>query len=260
MRRSSNNTLILPLHFEGYDYLQDWLLSGLQKLPERFHVTYFGEREWPTKKPEFEISNRERFLKYLEKHEYTGGLFGDRFWMHVSKSRGCSWSVTTYFSPRAKVAASDIVELLSVFDKYGAVFGFACSWGEYRRRNGWEISLPEARGGTGGLAQGWFGRSFEKYVPGLFWISYYSNAFATKHGLDPARLAVVLAGTHVKLDSGAILQIYDEPSTWESKNDRVEAVLREDARFFYRGRVDLPTEVFYRETNVVLGRIHEEWP
>ena len=94
---------------------------------------------------------------------------------------------------------------------------------EYEHRNGTTVFFTDGQGGSAHL---WFGRDYRRYVPGLYWLNYFSREFRDKHQIDVDVLAQRTGARIQEMVNGYLVRLYDSPTQWIECRDRIDEVIR----------------------------------
>ena len=229
---------------------------GLCELPSEFRVSHFGGGERPVRKPNFEISNRRRFDEYLRRHENSVVLFGDG--LHVDthpRKNGLSelsWHVRKL--PFKRLA--QFHDVFAYLDDIGCLYAFAVLFEEWVCKNGYPFRFA----GSTSTNHNWVGRDCQKYVPGLYWMNYFSDSYAEQHTIDTSRLGTDLRIEPVRLSRGWLLKLYDHPCDWAQHLPHVDAVTLNTPGFFSMRRVDLPEVVEPQKITEFIAESNLKWP
>lgn len=228
-------------YFANPEDVLRFALEGLVELPESLRPTHYGEEELGRKTKDNEIANRRQFKQFVIKLRPGFYLYGS----------GCSFDVVArthrpseivFWSPVKRFRPSLGKPIMDIFARYGAVYGFGADWDEYRERNGFFLRFIDNR-----TVEGFLGRDFRRYVPGLYWLNYFSDAYRDSMEIDPADLAQKLGGTVSTAPCGTILQLYDQPTDWRERNEDVCHVIDETDNLFSKRDVEFPTGITQKE-------------
>lgn len=231
-----------------------WEREALSRLPDDFRPTHFGLGERPIWKSANAIENRERFEAFLSAHQ-CGWLYGDGFAVDVTVfddlwSEICVWGTTA--DPRLRKYGRQLFE---TWDRYGAVYGYGAETAERRARNGYKVHLA-----SGGTSEGWFGRDMRRYVPGLYWLNYFSWDYLNEHPLNLEAIARDLEAQVFPADRGFVLQLYERPDEWRAKLEDVQRVIDRTPGMFSRTGIEVPQGLPGLEHLAWAERIFRQWP
>ena len=239
--------------FNGLADPRKWIRERLPELPYPLLPTYFGDGESPIKRDEYRIDNGSAFERYFSGPRKGLGFFADGFWMSFDLYSETSSRLTVFararFAPHCRA-------LLTELDAAGAEWGGAGMRNESASRNFLELELEYT---PGGRATGWRGRDHARYVPGLYWLNYWSHEYIAARKLDPDAVVSALGGEITPLANGIILQLYDRCDDWTSKRQEVDDFLEASPAFFSMRQVDVPRLMTPKDVNKFLA-LHRKWP
>lgn len=229
-----------------------WAMALLDSLPVTLRPVYFSRTEQLKKKPEFEIANRTRLTAYLESQSW--------YWFH-----GEGYQLSAGYDTDGMGDALLFASRASIFSKlpewfltiqnflYYANAGVPA---EYEHRNGFEVVVPV----TGITGHGWVGRDLRHYVPGLFWLNFFSNEFAARHGVNVAGFVELTGGKLTANLNGTLLQLYDTPAAWIDWSKRVDDVLEVTPGFFSRKRAGIDRIIETHDELDLISKLGRDWP
>jgi hypothetical protein len=249
-------SLLLNVKFDCQEHVMRWVMHGLQDLADAVRPTHFGETERIRRKPTNLLSDHRRFAFFLEKHKGGFWLYGVKFKVNVTLSRGVVPSEVAFWAS-AKDArfVQHTAGILQNVDEYDPVYGFACDWDEYRARNGYTLYYVDH-----GHGEDWCGRDFRRYVPGLYWYNYFGTQYVEQFDLDLASIQQRLKASLLPAKHGHLLRLYDSPTDWQDRRDQIDDVLYETENFFSIRRVELPTHVYFKDSLTACEPISARWP
>ncbi len=230
--------------FETADALRNWLNSGVP-LPSPLRLKTLGDRRGPR----IEDSSFTQFVA-----QPAASLHGSGFFVYFQSYPPHRAEMTVYELTGAKLARSGF-DVLRFFSDRGMRFGCAALDGENQARN----LFKQAVRGFGG-ATSTIGRNCDQYVPGLYWLNYYSRAFAQQHNLNPSDLANATGGELIELTHGCVLRLYQSPGDWIDHEARMAGLLAVDRRFFSLLRIPPATNLGPREILLYLRHLGDQWP
>ncbi len=164
--------------------------------------------------------------------------------------------ITAWCSLRvAREHPETVLDVLASLARGNAMYGFACDTEEREARNQYIVRYEL------GKSYGWFGRDFERYVPGLYWANWFSKRYVKHIGIDPLQLHAQLGGELRAVDDrGDLLVLFDSPFAWKSHYEHVGNVIRRTDRVFSRDQVELPRVLGAREHDEWSAWVFREWP
>ena len=181
------------------------VVSALCDLPGGLRPTRHSEGEDDFGKP-----IDDRFVNSLRSGPY---LRGDGVDYDVWTPRGKAVEVMCYFTDPA--LAAPLLERMAMLNP---VFGRACAWEELLHRNNVRTKLPQ------GTPSGWVGRDYNRWVPGLYWLTLLHEAFAERHGL-PLEEVGKAALAHTALGGGQhLFRFHDHPEAWRERRRELDAL------------------------------------
>jgi hypothetical protein len=232
-----------------------WVDVELPKLPQEVRPTHFGDEGRIRRKATNTIAERERFTNFRDRHRGGFCLYGDRIMIDLTSHARVPSSIYFSMTPEDPRLLNCSVQILESFSRCGAAWGFAGEWDEYAARNQFTIKYVDK-----GSCQGFIGRDFRRYVPGLYWLNYFSNDYALKRAIDFAELASRLNATVVPLDNGTILRLYEKPADWRARQGEVADVIHQTKNFFSMRNVQIPTNLSQRNPEHFSWSPFTEWP
>ena len=246
--------LLIKAYFDEPNHVVDWQRHGLVRLPDHIRPTHFGLDELPTRSEANAIENREQFDAFLNAHE-CGCFYGEGFSIDTSIFDNIPSEINVW-STIADARASEYGQpLFESWSEYGIVYGFGAAIAEQRARNGYEARLA-----SGGTSEGWFGRDIRRYVPGLYWLNYFSEKYLDEHPLDVRAIAATLQGHVSPIGKGFLLKLYEQPDEWQAKADDVQRIVDQTAGVFSRTDVEVPQGLPVIEHLAWSERIFKQWP
>jgi hypothetical protein len=253
----------MPLHayFSEPQPVADWIAQGAP-LPGIARFTHFGDHEWPKRMAANDISNRTAFDAY-RKHG-SGGLYspGFRLDFHLTwqPAEVTFWE---YWNPRAKPhtlqlgVVNQAAPLFYALDTLRPMFGYAALSAEWQERHLYKYTpYWSERPSTAPV-----GQNPARYVPGLYWMTYFSKDYAATWDVDLDALAQRLDGDLRRLAYGTVLRLFERPEAWLEYHGRISQALASMPQFFSLDRVEvLPPELTLREITGELCRVTKPWP
>lgn len=252
---SEPENVLLAGFFELGADVRAWIETGLEGLPSAVRPTHFGESERIRRNPTNQLSDRKRFNHFVARHRGGFFLYGTGFFVDITISTDVA-SKITFWGPRSDPRFPDFgPAILTCFDAHGATYGFGCDWGEYRARNGYVIHYVDR-----GRSEGWCGRDFRRYVPGLYWLNYFSDAYLERFPVDLPNVVSTLKAELLPAVSGKILRLYENPLDWEERcKDVADVIHRTDYVFSIRDVV-IPTDLYQKDSLSPAASPAREWP
>jgi hypothetical protein len=91
-------------------------------------------------------------------------------------------------------------------------------------------------------------------------MSYLPDEYASRMGIDCEHIASLLRGVAIKVGSGTLVRLYDEPSDWSENNDEVSRVIEQTENMFSKRNVIIPTGLSFRESRSEAADLSGKWP
>lgn len=245
---------MLTCFFNSRSPLEKWVAAGAP-MPCGIEFKYFGGGERPRKRPEFEIANKEQYQKHIVKCEYSPTLFADTCWTRVSLFDQVPSDITIYdYNEKKDRHIEHAKAILRHFANLGAYFGAACRWDEWSERH-------LLKWGNGNSAP--VGKDTMKYVPGLYYATYISDAYAQERGVDLAFISQELSAEIEPWPSGKYIQLYRHADDWAEANEKISAFLAANSAFFGIRRLfhpdQLPADLSWPERFQRVSEITRDW-
>lgn len=247
--------LNLGARFIAREGVLRWLREGLGTLPTGARPTHFGIAERPRRTVENEISRHDDYRRFLDDAGDNCFLYGPSFKIYTSVFDDRSSSVSLVCHKDRHELIANACDILKSWSDFGAIYGYGCEFSEFIDRHEYAIELCE-----GGRSLGWCGRDFTRYVPGLYWLNYFSNLYCNKMSIDVECLRRALDARLLEYRGGVILQLYEHPRDWPKHAHRVRKVIDETQAFFSKRRVPVAPALPMREVNDWWSAIAREWP
>lgn len=246
-----NVLLVRPKNMPRPEFVK-WLLPTI---PPAFVPKYFSRSELLRKHPEFELGNRKKLDHYLNTQS--------AYWFHTDSLEFMFGDVICdrYEVSVSGRSLSDGRRLLEgwipVLDCGGLYYATGGTPAEFEHRNGWSLTYPDGKVG----AHGWVGRDYDRYVPGLYWLNYFSGEFAERHAIGFRPMQEEIGAEVQALSAGWMVRLYDAPEHWTKFKNTVDDYLFQTAGFFSKRRVVAPVAVDTpREALDILVEIGRAWP
>lgn len=250
--------------FEDPKPLRDWITDCPKTMPVALRPTTYGHHEVPSKRNSKPIADYKVFSQEAQQTEFGLFLHGKNAVVHWTHGEGTLWSECQLWfksklwfeSACIADAASYCEQLLSEWSDIDCYYAFGAHWSEYRARNGYEYAV----GDKGGKREGWAGRNYTKYVPGLYWLNYFSRQYIETMKIDYNIIANELSSRVHSLRAGVVLCLYHKPTDWIDKNESVRGFLRTNKQFFNIEDVPTPGRILTsKESLEWSSKIFQEW-
>jgi hypothetical protein len=151
------------------------VLWSLHDLPGHLSPTYFGFDEGKYSILD-RLDEKARFRKFVGEAKSGFFLYSERTFY------GFVFASTTF---RVSVFDVQIDDGLLIFRSLAngrSMFGFAANGGEYEHRNLLKVTHAN------GTSEAWVGRDLSRYVPGLYWRTWFSSQYLLERGLQHSML------------------------------------------------------------------------
>lgn len=256
---------MIEMYFDSQEPVIDWLKAGAP-MPDGGEITHFGDGERPVRKPQFEIADQRRYAEYLRRRGYGATLFGARFFVCASPSERVPSEISFYpFESRSEKKKAEheaallalAHELFQRFDARGAVYGFAGEHEEWRHYNlyKWPCSRGSQRFNTSPS-----GKDFKRYVPGVYWMNYFSNAYADSRRIAIEPLAATLGGEVTRCPNGVIWRAFPDHRQWREHASKLADFVAGDDRFFSLRRLPpVPDGLSPPEEMAFMHKLWVDW-
>ena len=256
-RRSvaDHESLTLLGYFDSRENAAAWLRSGLFSLPDPVFPTHFGESERTAKKRSNQVRDADAFGRFLKKHKGGGFLFGNRLTIQVALYDNVPSEVAFWASENDATFVQHAEAILETLDLCGVAYAHAGSSSEYAERNQYVIRFVD-----GGCAFGFCGRDYNRYVPGIYWLNYFSLAYLRRMIIDLDGIGVDCDGTLVKMENGVLLRLYNKPTEWERCKAVVSALIDRLPNVFSIRDVEIPSGLYRKDSLSPEASPAQTWP
>jgi len=131
-------------------------------------------------------------------------------------------------------------------------FAFACESEEYYHRNRLYFRFGKKE------VEAWVGRSIEKYIPGIYWLTLLSKNYSKTHGLN-LRSLIKKIQPEILLENKdqLVLKIYPNSFAWKDHSPRINIVLEGSRSFFLKSVVENATRNV--ESTIELVKALKDW-
>lgn len=253
-REETSDSLVFTAYFADSTRLAEWMHLALQSLSPVLRPTRFGQGEIP--RSPGSIDDEAAFGRHLEKHGGSVWLYGRRIKYNLSPFDRIPSEVYAWTSVSDETIWSRFDELVDLWDGAQALYGFGAAFDEHRDRNGYVLPLA-----SGGRAEGWFGRCIARYIPGVYWLNYFSDEYLAQRGVRIHTLESAVGGRLRRLGRGALLLVFDRPEQWPQHAERINRTLASIPGVFSRTAVELPARALEHREHFEWGQeLHKQWP
>jgi hypothetical protein len=261
-KNTSRRVVMVEGNFNTREHAEFWLFQKMQELPAALQPETYSEGERPKKKDRYPIADRQAFEHFIKTH--GGFLHGKRFrilaYLFNSTHRHIP-SEITFWAPASNARlVNTAADVLASFGSSQAVYGFGCDFEEYECRNQLCIKLSDSETGTLGASFAFYGKDHRRYVPGFYWLNYFSNPYIEQMQLDIPALADALEAEKTVTPDGVVLKLYDHPSDWPEHRERVGQVIREWENVFCIEDMNAPERMAFNEKDLWSQEAHKKWP
>lgn len=201
-----------------------WISTGFDNLISNFGFGECGQGDAHSKEQTAPIGCAADLLHYVERfgdcNVYGDNCEGNMFRFENDVPSHVSFG-TQAGDPRIVLHRRQLFDDL---DAGGAWYAYACCWSEYVARHGVLIPVTFPHGGT----TSWelrFGEDCREYLPGLYWLTYVSRDYCQQLNVDADELARKTNASVVKLRNGMLLELYEHPEDWQSRNEAIQEVI-----------------------------------
>ena len=211
-----------------------WVTDEISRLPEELRPTELSRWERPKRHQVHPLSDRKVVREHLS--ACGGGFFlrGRKFKYEVNLGVSDA-SITLWIDQGDTRLLSLHKELFMILEPIGYTYGFSSSWSEYCHRNEYKFKFSD-----GGSSTSFVGRAHKRYVPGLYWVNYFSDEYRDAMSLSLENIAAQSQAILTRLQRGTILRIYDRPVDWISNIETIDDVVFATPGFFSKRRIELP--------------------
>lgn len=132
------------------------------------------------------------------------------------------------------------------------IFGYAAVLAERYHRN-----MLKKKDEPGRTIESWVGRDIDRYIPGLYWLTWLSTDYLRMRHVDPLAIAAV-ARRADEVPGGWAFCFFDKPSEWENEAKRIDDFCAATDGVFSANRA---REAFAASTGLHGASIAlKEWP
>lgn len=128
--------------------------------------------------------------------------------------------------------ASVIDRLMSEISDLSVDYAFACTPEEREHQNKLKATQPY------GIHEGWVGRNFKKYLPGLYWINIWPKALYQAYGLTLQDLPRFGNLQVEEYSDNFLVKIYCQADEWEEWKDENDQWRESKSSVFFKDKVE----------------------
>lgn len=193
----------------------DKISGAVAQLSDSVRPVYFGNAENKPPKTQL-LSDRDSFQAFAQENRAGYFLFGhDTLMLNISFSE---MKTRISFSGLDGVSAEVLDEIFSVLSALSPKFGFACLQEELNHRNRLIDNLDI------GTIESWVGRDLNKYIPGVYWKTFFSERLLETHELNIDMLRFEeLEVTLTKLGAGWLISYFENAEDWVGVSQTIDA-------------------------------------
>ena len=232
----------------------EWIHEIVDALPNDFRLKYFGYPPEPVKAPKAIDSSA--FRESLVRGERPF-LYGQGYHLSCMQFEATSGEVRI-FSDCVPIGRALMETWFPRLESCRLIYGWAALLPEEDQRNGYWVGRPSADRPKG---HGWLGRDYRRYVPGLYWLNYFSHEYTRQRDIDVDWVASRTGGRLTPLTNGSLLDLYGDPEKWREKNELIADVLDSIPGFFSKRLAGIPESV-PEPTRLedVMRELGKKWP
>lgn len=223
--------ITVSVYFRDNVHFRD-IASRLMGLPDELRPAYFTEDEGVIKKKN-SVSDWKLFGNFIAQNEIGFFLY--------TKNKTCinlSCRFTNFHEVRIyleeNVEIEVIVDIFQCQSDLEPEFGFACQNDEYYHRNLQKITLGKND------VSSWIGRDVGKFVPGVYWCTFFSDQYLASHNLNIDQLSKIsIKSIPIGEQKGSTLLVYyDNPLDWQVYREKLDEFCATTEGVFSRNTVD----------------------
>ena len=210
------------------------VLSILNELPKDLQPGFFSEEDRVTDKSNL-TSELRAFESFQDDHPNGFFLIGQKVVIDISNPLDSMSRIYLYQTDNG--IEEYFIDVLTAFSFAQPLFAFACESDEYDHRNRMHFKQGSSD------IEAWVGRDIGKYVPGVYWLTMFSEFICRKHSIDLRALASNLNSEIVHESHGQILfKLFKDPRSWREHAGRIDRELNSVSGFFNKKDVLAATE------------------
>lgn len=233
----------------------DWIVRVGECIPSPCQPLYFGASERFDKRRVFPFSDTAALRKRTKEHQ-SAALHGEGLYIDAAPWDRDYGRVIAYFRS-AQIGTAAVSSWFRALERCKLNYARACLSKEYDHRH--KITIDFAGGNSGHLLA-YIGRNYTKYVPGLYWLNYFSNTYIQRMNLDVHAIAKQAAAATTSVEGGYFLQLYEWPHEWELSSERVDTLLEGCHCFFSLRKAQIPRTIEEHKATDLIFKIGREWP
>jgi len=240
-------------YFENDNDVLKWISLQRDFLPEEVALHDAGVDEGKVSEKSI-LDDPKRFNQFLKENKYGFYLFNK---LKKSVSANVSFLVGDrnpyiyYFQDdrRCKILIKNVYVIIESYILANALLAYACYDEEREYKNRiyvrFEVETVEA----------WVGRDIKRYLPGIYWITWISNRYASMHKLSPVEIAAEVGAEIRSLHDGHLLQLGQHPSEWRNYLEKIKKYTAGKDNIFFVDKVNVADI----KTDAELDKITKKW-
>lgn len=206
------------------------VIDSLLSLPSAFRPIFFSEEE-SLKSRDDQLADEQRFREFRDRNPAGFFLFSESCLYNFFINRKGYSVALVYLEDRRLY--SEIPILFGAVAEASSIFGYACDSEEYDHRNRYYITIGMNQ------IEDWIGRDLEKYIPGVYWYTLFSDELLSKHGVDLAGLTAEAISTETLGDGSLhLLKFFENPEDWKENAERLDKLCERTDGVFSRKSVE----------------------
>lgn len=161
----------------------------------------------------------------------------------IEDIRGCLWAQDCEYDIYVNMDRSfsifisndeseEIEQMMRDFSELEIEFGYACHSDERLHRN---RIIQKKEYGT---LESWVGRDYNKYLPGLYWITLIPNCLIKKFGIDVDEIRDLADKFEIKSNGNIFARFYDDPDQWQARAEAIDSWCARTPGCFYKPPVE----------------------
>ena len=156
---------------------------------------------------------------------------------------GCLWAPDADYDTRLSMDGAfsvsifgnefdGIEQMMRDFSELEIEFGYACHCDERLHRN---RIIQKKEYGT---LESWVGRDYNKYLPGLYWITLIPNSLIKKFGVNIDEIRQISDKFEIKPNGNIFARFYDDPDQWQSRAEAIDSWCARTPGCFYKPPIE----------------------
>jgi hypothetical protein len=197
------------------------------------------------------IPNAASFREFLVKNSYGYFLFAEKARYNLFLTPHGKFSKVVVDSLEDTLTESDAVIILKNVADCGLAFGFAAHPDEYEHRNRYVRRLGAAQFET------WIGRDLSMYLPGVYWLTVFSEEYRSIIPNPPTLLSDT--ATVTQLNSGHwLVKAFPFPNDWTRYARSLDEWCAQQPSVFSKKRIKAQLDA--APDLATLSQLAGQWP